>query len=209
MAMHTAVYVRVSTNQQSTRSQEPDIKRWLAAQNPENLGAVTWYSDAATGRNMNRSGWQKLQKAIDVGTVQQLVVWRLDRLGRTASGLCKLFEDLQAKKVRLVSLKDSVDLDTPAGRLVANVLASVAAHETEVRGERVKAGQQAARDAGKVWGGSKRGRLVGITPEQAKAILQLKGEGKGPAEIARTVRCNRSTIYRVIRRVEDGDLALG
>ena len=52
---------------------------------------------------------------------------------RTASGFCKLFEDLQAKKVRLVSLRDSVDLGNPSGRLIANVLASVAAYETKIR----------------------------------------------------------------------------
>lgn len=96
--------------------------------------------------------WQKLQKTIDAGQVKQLVVWRLDRLGRTASGLCKLFEDLQAKKVRLVSLRGSVDLGTPSGRLIANVLASVAAYETEVRDKRVKAGQTVARASGKPWG---------------------------------------------------------
>ena len=68
-------------------------------QDPEKLGQVIWYHDTATGKNMDRPGWQKLQAAIDAGQVKQIVVWRLDRLGRTASGLCKLFEDLQAKKV--------------------------------------------------------------------------------------------------------------
>ena len=59
----------------------------------------------------------------------------LDRLGRTAKGLTALFEDLVTRKVNLVSLKDGLDLSTPAGRLMANVLASVAAYETEVRSE--------------------------------------------------------------------------
>ena len=88
---------------------------------------------------MDRPAWQKLQAAIDKGLIGKLVVWRLDRLGRTASGLCKLFEDLHAKKVRLVSFMDSIDLGTPSGRLIANVSASVAAYETEIRGERVRA----------------------------------------------------------------------
>ncbi|MBN2594850.1 MAG: recombinase family protein [Sedimentisphaerales bacterium] len=162
----TAVYLRVSTSQQTTRSQKPDLERWLAAQEPDKLGKVGWYSDTATGKNMDRPGWQKLQAAINTGRVKKLVVWRLDRLGRTASGLCKLFEDLQAKDVRLVSLKDSIDLGTASGRLIANVLASVAAYETEIRGERVKAGQAAAQAAGKTWGGSPKGRLLKVTDEQ-------------------------------------------
>jgi DNA invertase Pin-like site-specific DNA recombinase len=153
----TAIYTRVSTAQQTTRSQKPDLKRWVDAQNPDTIGKVQWFHDSATGKNMDRPGWLKLQAAIDTGQVNRLVIWRLDRLGRTASGLCKLFEDLQAKKVRLVSLRDSIDLGTASGRLMANMLASVAAFETEIRGERVKAGQDAAKASGKTWGGSKKG----------------------------------------------------
>ena len=195
----TAIYVRVSTSQQTTRSQKPDLERWIKAQDPENLGKVAWYSDKATGKNMDRPGWQKLQRTIDAGQVKQLVVWRLDRLGRTASGLCKLFEDLQAKRVRLVSLRDSVDLGNPSGRLIANVLASVAAYETEIRGERVKAGQDAAKAAGKNWGGSQKGRLLKVTPEQVQAIISMKKQGEKVCRIARTVNLSRQTIYRILK----------
>ena len=195
---HTAVYVRVSTNQQSTRSQTQDLRRWVEAQDPRQLGQVIWYEDKATGKNMDRPGWQKLQAAIDSGSVSRLVVWRLDRLGRTASGLCKLFEDLQEKKVRLVSLMDSIDLGTASGRLIANVLASVAAYETEIRGERVRAGQQAARAAGKKWGGSRKGRRVKVTDEKIRAIITMKARGEKIAWIARTVSLSRLTIYRVL-----------
>jgi len=194
----TAVYTRVSTAQQTTRSQKPDLQRWVDAQCPDELGQVKWFHDSATGKTMDRPGWQKLQQAINSGQVQKLVVWRLDRLGRTASGLCKLFEELNAKKVRLISLKDSVDLETPAGRLIANVLASVAAYETEIRGERVMAGQAAATAAGKTWGGSQKGRLLKVTPEQVKAIIRMKADGEKIVSIARTVSLSRQTIYRVL-----------
>jgi DNA invertase Pin-like site-specific DNA recombinase len=137
----TAVYTRVSSAQQTTKSQKPDLTRWVDAQDPDTIGKVQWFHDSATGKNMDRTGWLKLQAAIDTGQV----IWRLDRLG-----LCTLFEDLQAKKVRLVSLRDSIDLGTASSRLMANMLASVAAFETEIRGERVKA-------SGKTWGGSKKG----------------------------------------------------
>ncbi len=120
------------------------------------------------------------------------------------SGLCKLFEDLQAKKVRLVSLKDSVDLGTASGRLIANVLASVAAYETEIRGERVKAGQTVARSAGKRWGGSQKGRRLKVTDEQVKAIVSMKARGDKISQIARTVSLSRLTIYRVLERQEQG-----
>ena len=198
MNKYTAIYIRVSTTQQSTRSQRADLERWLAAQGLN--GDVTWYEDKATGKNMDRAGWKKLQADIDSGQIDRLVVWRLDRLGRTASGLCKLFEDLQAKKVRLVSLMDSIDLGTSSGRLIANVLASVAAYETEIRGERVRAGQAAAKARGKKWGGSQKGRRVKVTEEKTKAIIEMKTRGVSIARIARTVNLSRITIYRLIEQ---------
>ena len=204
----TAIYTRVSTAQQTTRSQKPDLTRWVDAQNPDTIGKVQWFHDSATGKNMDRPGWQKLQQAIDTGSVDKLVVWRLDRLGRTAAGLCKLFEDLQAKKVRLVSLKDAIDLGTASGRLMANMLASVAAFETELRGERVRAGQQAAKASGKTWGGTKKGWRYKITDEQIKAILKMKAEGEKITTIARTVNLGRSSIYRVLKYHDDGLMAV-
>ena len=80
--------------------------------------------------------------------MQTVVCWRLDRLGRTASGLTAPFEKLSVRKVGLVSVHDGLDLATPAGRLLANMLASVAAYENEVRAERILAGQEAACAAG-------------------------------------------------------------
>ena len=135
---------------------------------------------------------------IDAGKVSTVVVWRLDRLGRTASGLTALFDKLIARKVNLVSLKDGVDLSTAAGRLIANVLASVAAYENEVRSERIVAGQAAARAAGKRWGGSAKGRRVKVNQEQVRAIRRLHGEAVPVAGIARATGLSRPTVYSVI-----------
>ena len=122
----TAIYVRVSSSSQKTRSQEPDLKRWIESQGDE-IGPVKWYIDKASGKTMDRPAWNNLHDDIDCNKVSHLVVWRLDRLGRTASGLTKLFEELQARKIHFESIKDKIDLSTTAGRLIANVLASVAA----------------------------------------------------------------------------------
>ena len=97
----------------------------------------------------------RLLTELRAGRLCRIVVWRLDRLGRTTRGLCQLFEELQEKKVDLVSLKDGFSLASPAGRLHARILASVAEYETEIRAERVHAGQQVARRKGKTWGGSR------------------------------------------------------
>jgi len=190
----TAIYVRVSSKSQDTRSQEADLKRWAASQDTE----VRWYRDKATGLKMERPAMDKLLADIQYGKISRVVCWRLDRLGRTAAGLTKLFADLQARKVGLYSLKDSLDLSTAAGRLMAHVLASVAAYETEVRRERQQAGIEAAKAAGVMWGGSKPGRLLKVTREQVATIKRLHKQGDKIAVIARSVGLSRPTVYRLL-----------
>lgn len=198
MTKQIAIYLRVSSKQQDSASQEPDIQRWIKAQ-PEGT-VVKIYRDKFTGKSMDRPGWNKLQAAVERGEVATVVCWRLDRLGRTAKGLTALFADLIARKINLVSLKDGVDLSTPAGRMLANVLASVAQFETEVRAERVLAGQAAARDAGKTWGGSEKGRRIKVTDEQVAVVRTMKEAGEGVSSMARATGLSRPTIYSVLEQ---------
>lgn len=197
---HTAIYVRVSTNTQYHASQLPDLQKWAAGQD----GPVEWYRDKFTGKTMNRKGWDKLMAAVREGKVARIVVWRLDRLGRTAKGLTALFEELIERKVNLVSLRDGIDLNTAAGRLMANVLASVAQYETEVRAERIRAGQEAAKAKGVRWGGSEPGWYAKVTPDQEKGILKMVADGVKLAKVARITGLSRPTIYRVLRNQEQG-----
>ncbi len=195
MPQTTAIYVRVSTRQQGFRSQEPDLKQWADAQK----GKIKWYHDKATGKRMNRPAWNELESAIRMGKVSQVVVWRIDRLGRTVSGLASLFDEFQQRNINFVSLKDGIDLSTSAGRLMANMLASVAQYETELRGERVAAGQAAARANGKRWGGSKAGKRKKVSPTQEKAIHAMKAAGESITAIAKAVSLSRPTIYDVLQ----------
>src|SRR3989304_3507446 len=192
---HTAIYVRVSKrNGQGVRSQLPDLERWAKLQDQP----VKIYRDNFTGKTMNRPGWNHLQNALNSGEISAIVCWRLDRLGRTAKGLTALFDDLIKRKINLISLKDGLDLTTAAGRLMANVLASVSQFETEIRGERITAGQAVARAAGKVWGGGKPGRRISLTEEKEQTIKQLREQGKGISEISRLLSLSRPTIYKVL-----------
>lgn len=192
---HIAIYVRVSSKAQDVRSQLPDLERWAKVQD----APVVYYKDNASGRTMDRPGWRKLEAAMRQGQVLKLCVWRLDRLGRTVSGLSALFEELQLRKINLESLRDGLDLATPAGRLMANVLASVAAYETEVRGDRVRAGMAAAKAAGRPCGGSKPGVRKTVTPEKIQTILHLNSIKTPIARIARTVHLSRPSVYDVLR----------
>jgi DNA invertase Pin-like site-specific DNA recombinase len=177
-------------------SQLPDLEKWAAVQGEP----VQFYKDKFTGKTLDRPGWLKLHAAIERGEVSKVVVWRLDRLGRTAKGLTALFDDLRERKVGLVSLKDGIDLSTPAGRMLANVLARIAQFETEVRAERVRAGQQAAKAAGKSIGGRKAGTRVRLTVEKEHAVKRLYKTGTSVSEIARTLQMSRPTVYKVVGR---------
>ena len=196
MTKHTAIYVRVSSKQQDHASQLPDLERWATAHD----GQVVWHKDKFTGKSMDRPGMGKLMEDLRAGKVERIVVWRLDRLGRTTRGLCQLFEELGERKVDLVSMKDGFSLSSPAGRLHARILASVAEYETEVRGERVAAGQAVARRRGVKWGGSKAGWRWKVTDEQVVAVRDMKAAGKRVTHIARITGLSRPTVYRVLRQ---------
>jgi len=150
---------------------------------------------------MDRPGWQELEREIFAGNVASVVVWRLDRLGRTASGLTKLFDELRSRKINLISLKDGVDLSTAAGRLMANVIASVAQYDNEIRSERVLAGQAVARRNGKTWGGSKPGERTKVTDAQRQMIHEAKGRKEPVKAIAHALGLSRPTVYKVLEEV--------
>jgi DNA invertase Pin-like site-specific DNA recombinase len=215
--MATAIYKRVSSKQQDTKSQSEDLDAYRKRLEAEGE-AVVEYADKFTGKTMNRPGWTKLWADACSGKVSKIAVWRLDRLGRTVAGLSHLFVELQERKIGLVSLRDGLDLNTPAGRLMAHVLASVAAYETEVRFERQvggiaavlkdlengtavwKKGDRAGTPRTKYGSGRKPGTRIKVTEETEEAILGMADAGKPVAAIARLVKVSRVTIYTVLKR---------
>ena len=197
MKKHAAIYLRVSTKDQTHASQEPDLNRWVAARD----GDSVWFRDTFTGRTMVRPGMEAMMHDVTQGKIDTIVVWRLDRLGRTTKGLCQMFDELRHHNVDLISLKDGFSLASPAGRLHARVLASVAEYETEIRAERVAAGQAVARGKGKRWGGSQKGWRWKVTDDQVVAVNEMKVAGKKIAQIARVTGLSRPTIYRLVETV--------
>lgn len=192
---HIAIYVRVSSRKQNMRSQIPDLDAWAKGQ----PSAIRWYKDVLTGKTMDRPQWAQLEAAMQENRVSAIVVWRLDRLGRTCKGLVSLFDELRERKVNLISLREHIDLATPAGRMMAQVIAAVAEYETELRGERVMAGQAAARAAGKRWGGSKPGTPKKLTPAVVNTVRSLHRQGETIVAIAKACHLSRPTIYKVLQ----------
>ncbi len=137
-----AVYVRVSTTSQDVASQVPDIKRWLRSHAAGRR--VVWYRDTFTGKTLKRPGMEKLDADMNAGRVGALVVWRLDRLGRTVRELLNYFHELDAIGVEFVSIRDSVDTSSAQGRLFRTLLAAFAEYEREITSQRIKAGVERA-----------------------------------------------------------------
>lgn len=190
-----AIYCRVSSAGQDTKSQEPDLQTWAKAQACE----AKWYRDKFTGTSMERPGLERLLVDVRCGRVSKVIVWRLDRLGRTAKGLLSLFDEFQQLGIGFVSMREGFDLSTPAGRLMAGVLASVAAYETEVRKERQLAGITRAKLDGKSWGGRKPGTRIRLTREKERLVRQLHADRTPKAAIARMVGLSRKTVIKVLR----------
>jgi len=191
--MTIGIYQRVSSIQQDMRSQEADLKMWAKGKD------VVWYSDKATGTNFNREGWQKLENDISVGKIKELVVWRLDRLGRTAGETISLLDRLESLGVKFVSIKDNFDPSTITGRLMRNILASFSAYETEVRKERQYSGIAAAKAQGKRWGGRTKGTRISLTKEKEHLCKKMKAEGNKVAFIARSLGLSRKTVYVALK----------
>ena len=202
--MTVRIYERVSTGRQRLDSQHGDLAAYASAREAEGQ-QVVYYTDKFTGRTTDRPGLKRLLAEVQSGDT--VVVWRLDRLGRTAVGLHQLFERWITQRIGFVSIRDAVDLSTPAGRLVAGVLASVAAWETEVRAERVAAGLEAKRQ--RVKQGKDRwnvGRPKGTGRISPAMLARIKERIAvvGMSAAAREFNVSRQSIYKALEREQQG-----
>ena len=183
-----ALYARVSTTQQ-----DPDVQlrelRALAAARGWKITAE--YVDAGiSGACTSRPELSRLLADAHRGRFAGVLVWRLDRLGRSLRHLVTVVEDLLARGIEVISATEPhMDSTTPTGRLLRNIFASVAEYEREMIRERVIAGLRKARACGKRIG---RPRAV---LNRAK-IEQLRGDGLSWRTIARTMGLPKSTIYQ-------------
>ncbi len=195
-----ALYLRPLSDRQLTAAQEADLKRWkaLRAGMKGPSPKVRWYRCPLTGRDAGRPGWERLMRDVEAGKVDTIVCWRLDRLGKSCAELIKLFDLLGAQEVNLISLQEPFDLSTPGGRRTVSVLTSVASCESEVRAERIVAGQEAARARGIRWGGSEKGRRLKVTVRLEERIRSLHAAGHKITHIAQRTKLSRPTIYRVL-----------
>lgn len=182
-------YTRTSTKDKQT----DDLQR--RALLDAGVGDAQIYADQISGSRQARSrpGWSALEPRLRNG--DELVVWRLDRIGRSMIDVIMTVSELQQRGVHLRSLSDSIDSSTREGRLMLNLMATFAEYERELIQERVKAGVDAARARGVRFG-----RPAADPEESARKVRAVRhlvqSEGISVAAAARTVGWSRATYYR-------------
>ncbi len=155
-------------------------------------GCEKLFSDKASGTKAARPGLSEALAFARPGDV--LVVWRLDRLGRSLAELVQLVGELEAAAVGLESLKEQINTTSAAGRLVFHVFAAMAEFERNLIRERTHAGLDAAKARGRTGG------RPGVPPETIAAIQALASDdSRSPAEICKALQISRSTLYKYRR----------
>jgi DNA invertase Pin-like site-specific DNA recombinase len=189
-------YARVSTEDQKLDLQTDALAR-------EGVPSSRIYSDKASGGpGVNRPGFAAAMKACREG--DKLVVWKLDRLGRSLMEVLEVLKRLEAKGVGLIVITDKIDTSTAMGRFVLHILAALSEMERGLIVERTKAGLAAAKARGRVGG-----RRRTVTAEQeAEAIRLLRADTPIP-EVAKAIGVSKSLIYQRARgewapRIADG-----
>lgn len=176
-------YARVSTQDQNLELQCSALNK---------AGCEKIYQEKISGaRNNNRP---ELQQALDMlREGDTLIVWKMDRLGRSVKGLIELTAMLQQKNINFKSLTDNVDTATPSGRFFFHMMASLAQMERELIAERTKAGLAAAKIQGRIGG-----RRRKMTISKIEAAKKLLASGSLPKDIAHNLGISIPTLYRWI-----------
>ena len=188
-------YARVSTEEQTLGLQ----KDALTAADCSRI-----FSDVASGTNTERPGLAEALNFVRSGDT--LVVWKLDRLGRSLQHLIETIQDLDQHHVSFKSLTENIDTTTSGGKLVFHLFGALAEFERDLIRERTRAGLAAARARGRVGGHP---RAASLNTPQKVAIAQALFDNKETsiAEICDTLRVSRATLYRYIKTGREGVMA--
>jgi putative DNA-invertase from lambdoid prophage Rac len=187
--LRAGLYARVSTNDQQTLPMQMRALReygarrgWMIAMQVREVGSGA----------VERKAREQMMEAARRREIDVILVWRLDRWGRSVTDLLATMQELEHLSVRFVSLTEALDLTTPAGRAMAGLLAIFAEFEREILRERTRAGLVQARLNGKQLG---RPITVG---RHAPEIRKLHRAGIAKAEIARRLEIGRTSVRRIL-----------
>ncbi len=176
-------YARVSTDDQNLDLQRDALKT---------AGCEQIFTDRVSGTKAERAGLKDALSHLRSGDT--LVVWRLDRLGRSLRHLIDTVTDLEARGIGFKSLTENIDTTTSGGKLVFHIFAALAEFEREIIRERTKAGLTAARARGKSGG-----RPKALTQKQIQMLRNLAADPANSIDdICKTLGISRTTYYRYV-----------
>lgn len=184
-------YARVSTQDQNLELQTDALKK---------AGCELIFKEKISGKSKDRPELTRLFDKLRKG--DELVVWKLDRLGRSIRDLIDLVTKMHEIEVAFISLQDSINTHTASGRFTFNLFASLAEFEREIIRERTNAGIAAARARGR-----KGGRPKGLPPKslsKAKTVKMLYDQKeKSMEEIAKDLSISETTAYRYLHYIKN------
>jgi len=180
-------YARVSTDEQTHALQLDALKA---------AGCEQIYQDTITGARESRLGLDQTLSHLRAGDT--LVVWKLDRLGRTLKQLIELMNQFNTQGIGFQSLTEQIDTTTPGGKLIFHIFAALAEFERDVIRERTQAGLAAARARGKN-GGRPRSEALDDAKKVALAKKLYDDRDASIASICSTLHVSKSTLYRYLR----------
>jgi DNA invertase Pin-like site-specific DNA recombinase len=181
-------YARVSTHDQTLTLQKDALTK---------EGCDRIFTDTASGAKTERIGLEEALNYVRKGDT--LVVWRLDRLGRSLPHLITAMTDLEERGIGFKSLTENIDTTTSGGKLIFHIFGALAEFERNLIRERTQAGLTAARARGKTGG-----RPKALTGKKLSIARDLNDRRHPIAEICQTLKVSKATLYRYIR-TEDRD----
>jgi putative DNA-invertase from lambdoid prophage Rac len=189
--MRIGIYARVSTTDkgQDIDLQLHELRRYAEARGWE---AVEYVDEGVSGVKDSRPGLNNLMADARRRRIDGVLVWKLDRLGRSLSHLLKMLNEFQALGVAFVSLKEAIDMTTATGKLLVHIIGSFAEFERDLISERVRAGIANARAKGKIIGRKP-------TPKaDRERIIRMSGEGVSIRGIAKKTKVSAATVHRIL-----------
>ncbi|WP_291794036.1 recombinase family protein [Brevibacterium sp.] len=178
-------YARVSTTEQNPELQ---VQALMAAGVQER---DIFTDHGASGADASRPEWDRCLDYLEAGDT--LVIWKLDRAGRSVAHLVELVNDLREKGVGFKTVDGSIDTTTAGGRMVFHIFAAMSQFERELIVERTQAGLAAARAQGRTGG-----RPRSISGKTRARVRDLKAKGTPVTEIASLVGIGRQSVYRIL-----------
>jgi DNA invertase Pin-like site-specific DNA recombinase len=177
-------YARVSTYEQTLNLQQDALTK---------AGCTKIFTDTASGAKSERKGLEEALNYVRKGDT--LVVWRLDRLGRSLPHLISTMTDLVERGIGFKSLTENIDTTTSGGKLIFHIFGALAEFERNLISERTTAGLTAARERGRIGG-----RPKALTPRQIQIAQALYDDPKNSIkEICRTLKISKATFYRHVK----------